>query len=440
MINLSQILASEKGNEFSFVLPESTCDSSQLLAKAAQLSASFPLGGRRVMIKLRHLNAALPWMIACDGLASSIALVNSGLSREALGTLSAQGKFDTIIDEDGPSELAERDLAKLSKDRPFESEWVLTTSGTTGTPKMVSHTLASLTRTTKTHRLAGPPTVWGLLYGFDRFAGLQVMLQAMLSGSKLVDVIGEASLGDRLVHFSKNKVSHLSASPTLWRKILMTPEADGLELRSITLGGEIANQDILDQLSKRFADARIAHIYASTEAGVGFSVRDKLAGFPATYLDNPPAGVRLRIHENILQIQVDNPSQYVGTDKVIANEQGWIATADLVEACDDRILFKGRADATINVGGLKVQPEIVESALENLLEVQSARVFGKANPITGMLVMAEVQLAGEFVDAKTVTKNIRLQLAERLADHEIPARIHIVKEMQINASGKVQRQ
>jgi acyl-coenzyme A synthetase/AMP-(fatty) acid ligase len=331
-------------------------------------------------------------------------------------------------------------LGKLSQDRPFESEWVLTTSGTTGTPKMVSHTLAGLTRTTKIHRPAGPPPVWGLLYGFDRFAGLQVLLQAMLSGSKLVDMIGEASLGDRLAHFSKNNVSHLSASPTLWRKILMTPEAESLELRSITLGGEIANQDILDRLSKLFSDAHIAHIYASTEAGVGFSVRDKIAGFPAVYLDNPPAGVRLRIRENILQIQSDRPSQYVGSNKVIADEQGWIATGDLVEASNDRILFKGRADTTINVGGLKVQPEIVESVLEKLPEVEIARVFGKSNPITGMLVMAEVKLVGEFEDVKTVTKHIRRQLADRLSEHEIPARIHIVKEMQVNASGKVQRQ
>jgi len=38
-------------------------------------------------------------------------------------------------------------------------------------------------------------------------------------------------------------------------------------LRQITLGGEIADQAVLDALARRFPGARITHVYASTEAG-----------------------------------------------------------------------------------------------------------------------------------------------------------------------------
>ena len=59
-----------------------------------------------------------------------------------------------------------------------------------------------------------------------------------------------------------------------------------LELDRITLGGEIATQTTIDNLRRSFKSAKIVHIYASTEAGVGFTVRDERAGFPVEYLEH----------------------------------------------------------------------------------------------------------------------------------------------------------
>ena len=82
----------------------------------------------------------------------------------------------------------------------------------------------------------------------------------------------------------------------MWRKLLMSCPVERLALRQITLGGEIVDQKILDAL-KHFPAREDHHIYASTEAGVGFAVRDGRAGFPAAYLDNPPPGIRLAVDE-----------------------------------------------------------------------------------------------------------------------------------------------
>ncbi len=58
--------------------------------------------------------------------------------------------------------------------------------GTTSTPKLVAHTLQSLTRPTKRDLSRGAELRWGLLYDLTRFAGLQVYLQALAGGSLLL--------------------------------------------------------------------------------------------------------------------------------------------------------------------------------------------------------------------------------------------------------------
>ena len=114
-----------------------------------------------------------------------------------------------------------------------------------------------------------------MLYDYTRFAGLQVLLQSIISGSVLIEPIFEYSLEKKIKNFIDHNCTHLSATPTLWRKILMTPDSDQINLLQATLGGEIADDKILSAVSKHFPNARIAHIFASTEAGVGFSVIDK---------------------------------------------------------------------------------------------------------------------------------------------------------------------
>ncbi len=54
---------------------------------------------------------------------------------------------------------------------------------TTSAPRCVAHDFRTLTRPTKSTSAHGHEFVWGLLYETHRFAGLQVVLQAILGGS-----------------------------------------------------------------------------------------------------------------------------------------------------------------------------------------------------------------------------------------------------------------
>ena len=320
------------------------------------------------------------------------------------------------------------------------TRWVLATSGTMGIPKLISHTLASLTATTKSDARVGTVHRWGLLYDPARFAGLQVVLQALLGRSVLVapriDALDEA-VDFMLAH----GVTALSATPSHWRKLLMTYSIERLPLRQITLGGEIADASILNALRKRFPHCRLTHIYASTEAGVGFSVRDGGPGFPVSFLeDGALEGVQLRVsgdgHLLIRKTRLEQRA--VGTPEMSGTDEGFIDSGDVVEIRGNRVYFLGRASGLINVGGNKVSPEAVEAVLCSHPMVVAARVSGKRSSFLGSMVVAEVQVR-DAVRADDVKKELNELCRSRLARYQCPTTIHVVAELGIGHSGKMDR-
>src|SRR5207247_2695248 len=55
--------------------------------------------------------------------------------------------------------------------RSHDTEWVLLTAGTTGAPKLVRHTLASLTSAFTAQEAPPSPLVWGTFYYMRRHGG-----------------------------------------------------------------------------------------------------------------------------------------------------------------------------------------------------------------------------------------------------------------------------
>ena len=81
---------------------------------------------------------------------------------------------------------------------------------------------------------------------------------------------------------------------------------------------------------------------------------------------------------------------WVRCDRAAGDRSDWVATGDLVRRNDDRMQFAGRIDDVVNVGGVKVPLAEVERRLLERAPIDDARVFAKANPITGFLVMADI--------------------------------------------------
>ncbi|HTR35287.1 MAG TPA: class I adenylate-forming enzyme family protein [Bryobacteraceae bacterium] len=416
------------------------------------------LAGRSVLIAARDQLVAALALIELDGVARRLVLCPPELPAEHISFVIDSVPVDAVVsDYDlglgshpaiGPCIIAGPEIAVSPDDRTprHKTEWVLLTSGTTGRPKMVVHTLASLTGAIEQSSPAASSVVWSTFYDIRRYGGLQIFLRAVLTGASLVLSSSEESTADFLTRAGAHGVTHISGTPSHWRRALMSGSAQNLNPQYVRLSGEIADQAILDHLRTFYPQAKVAHAFASTEAGVAFDVRDGLAGFPASVIGSGIGGVDMKVEDGSLRIRsARTAARYIGPHAgTLADADGFIDTGDMLELRDGRYYFVGRRDGVINVGGLKVHPEEVEAVINQHPGVQMCLVRARKNSLTGALVVADVVLRAP---PDTLNGQVReteqeiLQLCRAtLPRHKVPAAIRFVSGLEVASTGKISRQ
>jgi len=210
----------------------------------------------------------------------------------------------------------------------------------------------------------------------------------------------------------------------------------------VRLSGEIADQAVLDALSRAFPGASIGHAYASTEAGVGFAVNDGLEGFPAGMIGKSRNGVEMKIEEGSLRIRSARTADaYVGRNvAALTDDDGFVDTGDMIELRGHRYYFVGRRGGIINIGGLKVHPEEIEAVINRQAEVRMSRAKSRRSPITGAIVVADVVLADNYSAGNAeIRERILADCRASLAPHKVPAVIKFVASLELTAAGKLAR-
>lgn len=417
-------------------------------ALAARADAFAALAGRSVAVAGRGAPQLAALLLALDGRCRGLLLLPADLPADRAAEFMRRAGAEILVTAptSAAADLFAAAWQPSALDRaPQTTEagptrWIIPTSGTTGEPKLVSHTLATLTRTVRRSD-AGPRPRWGLLYDLARFAGLQVFFQSFLTGSPLIFTDSASPLPEQIAALAVGGCTALSATPTLWRKILMSGAAGALPLQQITLGGEIADAAILAALARAYPAARITHIYASTEAGVGFSVQDGREGFPAAYLARPPRGIAIAVDaEGFLLLRPATGGQrFVDGAAALSDDRGWINTGDLVRRAGDRYLFLGRANGAINVGGNKVFPEEVERVICQVDGVALALVRARRSAITGALVEAVVVPTAGVTDRKALARAVQTHCRAQLPAFKAPAIVTVSDALETAATGKIVR-
>jgi acyl-CoA synthetase (AMP-forming)/AMP-acid ligase II len=308
---------------------------------------------------------------------------------------------------------------------------------------MAVHSLASLTAAIAPQP-SSQPCVWGTFYDIRRYGGLQIFLRALLGRSSLVLSSAGEPLADHLSRLGRHGVTHLSGTPSHWRRALMSPALAAVSPRYIRLSGEIADQAVLDALRAVFPKAVIGHAFASTEAGVAFHIDDGQAGFPGSLVEASGVHAELKIVDGSLRIRSPGAaSHYLGASRTaLAGPDGFVDTGDLVEQRGDRLFFIGRRGGIINIGGLKVHPEEVEAVINRHPQVRMSLVRPKRSPITGAVAIADVVLKSPCVHAQAElrVKDEILDFCRRtLPRHKVPAAITFVPALDVAASGKLAR-
>jgi acyl-coenzyme A synthetase/AMP-(fatty) acid ligase len=416
------------------------------------------LRDRTVLLAVQDQLSAAAALIELDGVARRLILCTPDLAAEHLPALIKISGADACVTDAATSPAATVGMKTVvtvtaaltplntARRAGAATEWVLLTSGTTGAPKLVLHTRASLTSALSGAPKPAQPLTWSTFYDIRRYGGLQIFLRALHAGSLVLSDAKEPVVGF-LGRVAAGGVTHISGTPSHWRKALMSGAAAQIAPDYVRLSGEIADQAVLDSLRATFPQAIVAHAFASTEAGVAFEVRDGRAGFPQGLVGVTGGRVEMRVAEDTLQIRSPGTAQrYLGEGmEAIRRPDDFVDTGDRVELRDGRYYFAGRRGGVINVGGQKVHPEEIEAVLNTHPWVRMSLVKARKNAITGAIVTADVVLADEVPGggvrpaAPLLTKQLTDQCRAALAPFKVPAMIRIVPSLEVSAAGKLVR-
>lgn len=316
--------------------------------------------------------------------------------------------------------------AVVSALRQSTSEITIFTSGTTGQPKKVSHSIETLTRTVRVgDKYNGQ--VWAYAYNPTHMAGLQVFFQAFENQNTLINVFN-MQRSDVYKKIEKYHITHISATPTFYR-LLLPYEKEYPTVQRVTLGGEKSDNHLYESIKLIFPNAKINNVYASTEAGSLFAAKGDCFQIPEKIRDKfTVIDDELLIHRSLL-----------GKSDSFIFDGDYYHSGDLIEWVnkDEGLFkFKSRKNELINVGGYKVNPGEVEDAINAMDGVKQSLVYGKANSILGNVLIAEVQLN----EGSTLTDlDIRKSLKEQLQDFKIPRKIKFVDAVSLTRTGKLKR-
>ncbi len=381
------------------IAPDGELTYGECFERSERIAASLSeLGIERFGCWLGNPIQALPVLAGSSGVGSEACLYPPDPGPGGLHRLASRLDH-TLLVTDSPVEIpgvttckvAELERAEpVPRDAPGKCPVMILTTGTTGEPKGARHDWRMLLRAVR-HPDEIPGRRWLLSYNLNQFAGLQVVLHALASRATLV-LARSRQPDDVIAAISEHGVTHVSATPTFWRLLVGRVDhatARRLPLQQITLGGEAAPESVIARLRSLFPAAQISHVYAGTEFGSVVSVRDGRSGLPLSVLDRPDtADVQLRIVDGELQIR--SRVGMLGYHEAGDDAGRWRATGDLVEVHHGRIHFVGRTSEIINVGGAKVHPLPVEELLCSVEGVQLAAVYGRSNPVTGQIVVADI--------------------------------------------------
>jgi o-succinylbenzoate---CoA ligase len=312
---------------------------------------------------------------------------------------------------------------------------VVTTSGTTGTPKGALLTAAALTASaTATHERLGGPGRWLLALPPYHIAGVQVLVRSLLADSvpveldvssgfdvgRLPSAVDELGSGRRYTSLVAAQLAKALTDPAA------TAALAGLD--AVLIGGGPAPQPVLEAAAR--AGIRVVRTYGMSEAAGG-CVYD---GVPLDGVDvRIDDGGRIAIGGVTLAKGYRNPP-----DPDPFAEPGWFHTDDFGAVDDSGVLsVLGRVDDAISTGGLTVLPQPVEVALRTHPAVADCAVFGVSDERLGQRVVAAVVVTDGCTPPTLDT--LRAHVTRTLAHTAAPRELHIVDSLPMRGIGKVDR-
>jgi O-succinylbenzoic acid--CoA ligase len=330
----------------------------------------------------------------------------------------------------------ERRVLQFGRDWQSGCEtFTLHTSGSTGEPKPITITrdqMATSARLTVQALGLQPGDRALVCLGIDYIAGMMMLVRGLECGLHLtiVDPVSRP-----LAAFSPSVRFDFTAMVPLQLQETLNGAPHEFEIldamRGVLIGGGPVSQALTEQLQR--VSAPLYHTYGMTETVSHIALR-RLNGPERSDCFMPFNGVHL---------QLDERGCLAITSVLTRGET--LYTNDLVELHPDgTFVWLGRLDNVINSGGVKVQTEKVETALETCFlhgchgAYADRRFFvgGLDDQRLGQAVVAVIE--GDAW-ASVIESELRAQLQLLLTRYEVPRHFFFVPKLIETRTGKIDR-
>lgn len=337
--------------------------------------------------------------------------------------------------------------------------YIIYTSGSTGRPKGVPVTglqVAALLQAALPLFDFRKSDIWALMHSYNFDFSVWEIWGALISGGVLA-IPSAATLRSPAAAaewLNAQHVTVLNQVPTVLGYLLGYLERTGHRLaavRHLIFGGEELTDTIVRRWRALHAGTAITNMYGITEVTVHASFQRLADG----QLPGGPSLIgRLLPHFEYQLVDVNAnhdlgtargelllAGPQVGTSYLNDQQQSaerfifregrcWYRTGDIVEDRNGQLRYVGRVDRQVQIRGFRVELAEVEFALRNIPGVTSAKVGIERTNKDEPVLLAVVESANRSAT------DIRLDMMKTVPAFLVPARIEVVPEMPLSATGK----
>lgn len=309
---------------------------------------------------------------------------------------------------------------------------MLTTSGTTGIPKLVAHDKDKFIERLKKSKKSFKTCLFMPWY---HVGGLHTLLYVAFSGGTCY-VPESYNVSYFLDFVFENKIEVLAITPSYLNLLLLNTDFENKtkSVKIITCGSEPFVGTIAQNLANRAPWIEIKQKFGSTETGV---LDSKTCKTDPEWIQLAPNG-NWKIENNMLYTKSDISCKWILENGVKTDTSEYHCTGDYVKTREDGyIKILGRKSKIINVGGNNVFPQEVRSKILSLEYVRDARVYSRDNRLLGSVVAVDLCLNLQS-EQEYSKKKFLIDLSTKLERHKMPFYINIVKDIEYNDRQKME--